>query len=140
MYRDNMESFLLQKCEDEGIRVTFVEDYSFNTPSLSYPKLKRIFINTANDDSCFELAHEMSHMVHTESDLLYTATFTAKQKIEAEANAYAIELMASYHFQDAEAEHADVDAFMKCYKIPSFLRDQCFDVVKNMYMKEFSLN
>lgn len=135
-----MESFLLQKCENEGIRVTFVEDYSFNTPSLSYPKLKRIFINTANDDSCFELAHEMSHMVHKESDLLYTATFAAKQKIEAEANTYAIELMASYHFQDVEAEHADVDTFMKCYKIPSFLRDQCFDVVKNMYMKEFSLN
>lgn len=135
-----MESFLLQKCENEGIRVTFVEDYSFNTPSLSYPKLKRIFINTANDDNCFELAHEMSHMVHTENDLLYTATFTAKQKIEAEANTYAIELMASYHFQDVEVEHVDVDAFMKCYKIPSFLRDQCFDVVKNMYMKEFSLN
>lgn len=136
-----MVDFLISECVKNNIRVTFLEDYNEGTPSLCFPEHNQIFINKANGNVCFELAHELTHVLYnTNCDLLYTATFTAKQKIEAEANAYAIELMASYHFQDVEAEHADVDAFMKCYKIPSFLRDQCFDVVKNMYMKEFSLN
>lgn len=85
-----------------------------------------------NDYQPFKMAHEVAHMLTETKDSAVLYLTYSKASIEGNANRLAIKLLARYYFEDLDKEKYNVDRFMKCYQIPSYLRDYCIKAIRGI--------
>lgn len=93
-----------------------------------WPDLNAIVINEdllSSNDVNFAIAHELSHALekHYEISALYSASFSSRSKIEAEANISAIKILIEVYLEENEMDFSQLNSvkFMEYYGINSSL-------------------
>ncbi|MFD1485331.1 ImmA/IrrE family metallo-endopeptidase [Lacticaseibacillus baoqingensis] len=131
---DEIFSRLLDYAAIYDIEVGFEDRLSPNTPCTADSKTRRILINLnwhIPRQLPFQLAHEITHILNGDSNLLY---FTpSKTGIEGDANSGAICLLVPMYFENVDPSLARVDEFMSFFAISPNMRDICSGAIKGFY-------
>ena len=118
----------------KSITVRFDNSLSPVTPSASDSATRRIIINENWHDQQqlpFQFAHEIAHVLHGDSTVLY---FTpSKAGIEGLANRGAVKLLVPLYFAETEPCNVNLWQFMTDLAIPEWLADDTEHLINDAY-------
>lgn len=113
------------KLDELGIDLIFEK---MDRRGFYWPEMEAIVVNEDllyTNDVNFAIAHELSHAIekHFEISALYTASFSSRSKIEAEANISAIKILIEVYLEENDLEFSQLNSlkFMEYYGISNSL-------------------
>ena len=73
----------------------------------------------------FQLAHEISHVIHGDKGDIYYyhACYTGKESVEYKANVGAVKLLVPFFCQETDKENVSSANFMVAFRVPEYLTD-----------------
>ena len=85
----------------------------------------------------FQLAHEMSHVIHGDKGdvYYYHACFTGKESVEYKANVGAVKLLIPFYCQDTDIQCVNSANFMEAFHVPHYLSSVVSEEIKKYYAK-----
>ena len=85
----------------------------------------------------FQLAHEISHVIHGDKGdvYYYHACFTGKESVEYKANVGAVKLLIPFYCQDTDIQCVNSANFMEAFHVPHYLSCVVSEEIKNYYAK-----
>ena len=85
----------------------------------------------------FQLAHEISHVIHGDKGdvYYYHACFTGKESVEYKANVGAVNLLIPFYCQDTDIQCVNSANFMEAFHVPHYLSSVVSEVIKKYYAK-----
>ena len=83
----------------------------------------------------FQLAHEISHVIHGDKGdvYYYHACFTGKESVEYKANVGAVKLLIPFYCQDTDIQCVNSANFMKAFHVPHYLSSIVSEEIKKYY-------
>lgn len=122
---ERVSTRLKLKLDELGIDLIFRR---MDRRGFYWPSMNAIVVNEDllyKNDVNFAIAHELSHALekHYEISALYSASFSSRSKIEAEANISAIKILVEVYLEENEMEFNQVNSlkFMEYYGISNSL-------------------
>lgn len=119
---------------DNKIIVQVEDSLSPLTPSVSDSATRRVMINAnwhIRAQLPFHLAHEISHVLNGDSNVLY---FTpSKDGIEGQANRDAVALLVPLYFAETDQEDANVQRFVDAFHIPESMYEWALESINQYY-------
>ena len=127
--------YLLEKAREYHIDVKW-KYFSPTTPPGSSYEYRRVVMNLDwhnPKEFVFQLAHEISHVVHGDKGDIYYyhACFTGKESVEYKANLGAVKLLVPYYCRYRNKESINAYEFETMFKIPAYLNDVVINELKN---------
>lgn len=125
---------LLKLVKSLGLELLFV---NMERSGIYFSEEKAIFLsnNLLDENSDFEISHELGHCIekHEELSAYYNATDYSRRKLEFEANRIAIEILLFIwsNEYDFDKEQLNAVRFMEYYNIPWSLESCVRDTMKN---------
>ena len=103
---DEACDYLLEKAKEYHIDVKWKHFSPYTPPGSSY-EYHRVVMNLDwhnPKEFVFELAHEISHVIHGDKGdvYYYHACFTGKESVEYKANVGAVKLLVPFYCQDTD--------------------------------------
>lgn len=85
----------------------------------------------------FQLAHEISHVIHGDKGdvYYYHACFTGKESVEYKANVGAVKLLIPFYCQDTDIQCVNSANFMEAFHVPHYLSSVVSEEIKKYYAK-----
>ena len=85
----------------------------------------------------FQLAHEISHVIHGDKGdvYYYHACFTGKESVEYKANVGAVKLLIPFYCQGTEIQCVNSANFMEAFHVPHYLSSVVSEEIKKYYAK-----
>ena len=85
----------------------------------------------------FQLAHEISHVIHGDKGDIYYyhACFTGKESVEYKANVGAVNLLIPFYCQDTDIQCVNSANFMEAFHVPHYLSSVVSEEIKKYYAK-----
>jgi hypothetical protein len=85
----------------------------------------------------FQLAHEISHVIHGDKGdvYYYHACFTGKESVEYKANVGAVNLLIPFYCQDTDIQCVNSANFMEAFHVPHYLSSVVSEEIKKYYAK-----
>lgn len=85
----------------------------------------------------FQLAHEISHVIHGDKGdvYYYHACFTGKESVEYKANVGAVKLLIPFYCQDTDIQCVNSANFMEAFHAPHYLSSVVSEEIKKYYAK-----
>ena len=85
----------------------------------------------------FQLAHEISHVIHGDKGdvYYYHACFTGKESVEYKANVGAVKLLIPFYCQDTDIQCVNSANFMEAFHVPHYLSSVVSEEIKQYYAK-----
>ena len=85
----------------------------------------------------FQLAHEISHVIHGDKGdvYYYHACFTGKESVEYKANVGAVKLLIPFYCQDTDIQCVNSANFMQAFHVPHYLSSVVNEEIKEYYAK-----
>ena len=85
----------------------------------------------------FQLAHEISHVIHGDKGdvYYYHACFTGKESVEYKANVGAVNLLIPFYCQDTDIQCVNSANFMEAFHVPHYLSSIVSEEIKKYYAK-----
>ncbi|MDT2528572.1 MULTISPECIES: ImmA/IrrE family metallo-endopeptidase [Enterococcus] len=125
---------LLKLVKSLGLELLFV---NMERSGIYFSEEKAIFLsnNLLDENSDFEISHELGHCIekHEELSAYYNATDYSRRKLEFEANRIAIEILLFIwsNEYDFDKEQLNAVRFMEYYNIPWSLESCVRDTMQN---------
>lgn len=127
--------YLSEKANEYHIDVKWKHFSPITPPGSSY-EYRRVVMNLDwhnPKEFVFQLAHEISHVVHGDKGDIYYyhACFTGKESVEYKANLGAVKLLVPYYCRYRNKESINAYEFETMFKIPAYLNDVVINELKN---------
>ncbi len=125
---------LLKLVKSLGLELLFV---NMERSGIYFSEEKAIFLsnNLLDENSDFEISHELGHCIekHEELSAYYNATDYSRRKLEFEANRIAIEILLFIWSSEYDFDKEQLNAvrFMEYYNIPWSLEGCVRETMKN---------
>lgn len=125
---------LLKLVKSLGLELLFV---NMERSGIYFSEEKAIFLsnNLLDENSDFEISHELGHCIekHEELSAYYNATDYSRRKLEFEANRIAIEILLFIwsNEYDFDKEQLNAVRFMEYYNIPWSLESCVRETMRN---------
>ena len=129
-----VNSHLLKLVNSLGLELLFV---NMERSGIYFSEEKTIFLsnNLLDENSDFEISHELGHCIekHEELSAYYNATDYSRRKLEFEANRIAIEILLFIwsNEYDFDKEQLNAVRFTEYYNIPWSLESCVRDTMQN---------
>ena len=132
-------NYLLEKAQEYHIDVKWKHFSPITPPGSSY-EYRRVVMNLDwhnPKEFVFQLAHEMSHVIHGDKGdvYYYHACFTGKESVEYKANVGAVKLLIPFYCQDTDIQCVNSANFMKAFHVPHYLSSVVGEEIKKYYAK-----
>lgn len=125
-------SILEQKAKELKIEVGWLKLNRYTPPSASY-KYMKIAMNSNwhnPNETVFQLAHEIAHIINQDDCIaFYHASYASQERIEREANVEAIKLLVPIFFDMGYKRN--VIKFMQVFHIPNYLFDNVYKIMES---------
>lgn len=131
--------YLLEKAEEYHIDVKWKHFSPYTPPGSSY-EYRRVIMNLDwhnPKEFVFQLAHEISHVIHGDKGdvYYYHACFTGKESVEYKANVGAVKLLVPFYCQDTDIQCVNIANFMQAFYVPHYLSSVVSEEIKEYYVK-----
>lgn len=126
-------TYLLNFALEHKIGFDLIPELNPETPSFAVNSNRIIVINVSwhnQRELPFQIAHEISHVLNNDPDVLYSSSPASKTKIEAAANERAIDLLIGYA-NSVGLYHMDVYKFMEYFALPGNVKTTVIDKLEN---------
>ena len=131
--------YLLEKATEYHIDVKWKHFSPYTPPGSSY-EYHRVVMNLDwhnPKEFVFQLAHEISHVIHGDKGdvYYYHACFTGKESVEYKANVCAVKLLIPFYCQDTDIQCVNSANFMQTFHVPHYLSSVVNEEIKEYYAK-----
>lgn len=131
--------YLLEKATEYHIDVKWKHFSPYTPPGSSY-EYHRVVMNLDwhnPKEFVFQLAHEISHVIHGDKGdvYYYHACFTGKESVEYKANVGAVKLLIPFYCQDTDIQCVNSANFMQVFHVPHYLSSVVSEEIKEYYAK-----
>ena len=131
--------YLLEKATEYHIDVKWKHFSPYTPPGSSY-EYHRVVMNLDwhnPKEFVFQLAHEISHVIHGDKGdvYYYHACFTGKESVEYKANVGAVKLLIPFYCQDTDIQCVNSDNFMQSFHVPHYLASVVDEKIREYYAK-----
>ena len=131
--------YLLEKATEYHIDVKWKHFSPYTPPGSSY-EYHRVVMNLDwhnPKEFVFQLAHEISHVIHGDKGdvYYYHACFTGKESVEYKANVGAVKLLIPFYCQDTDIQCVNSANFMQSFHVPHYLSSVVSEEIKEYYAK-----
>lgn len=131
--------YLLEKAAEYHIDVKRKHFSPYTPPGSSY-EYHRVVMNLDwhnPKEFVFQLAHEISHVIHGDKGdvYYYHACFTGKESVEYKANVGAVKLLIPFYCQDTDIQCVNSANFMQAFHVPHYLSSVVSEEIKEYYAK-----
>lgn len=131
--------YLLEKAQEYHIDVKWKHFSPYTPPGSSY-EYHRVVMNLDwhnPKEFVFQLAHEISHVIHGDKGdvYYYHACFTGKESVEYKANVGAVKLLIPFYCQDTDIQCVNSANFMQAFRVPHYLASVVNEEIKEYYAK-----
>ena len=131
--------YLLEKATEYHIDVKWKHFSPYTPPGSSY-EYHRVVMNLDwynPKEFVFQLAHEISHVIHGDKGdvYYYHACFTGKESVEYKANVGAVKLLIPFYCQDTDIQCVNSANFMQSFHVPHYLSSVVNEEIKEYYAK-----
>ena len=132
-------NYLLEKATEYHIDVKWKHFSPYTPPGSSY-EYHRVVMNLDwhnPKEFVFQLAHEISHVIHGDKGdvYYYHACFTGKESVEYKANVGAVKLLIPFYCQDTDIQCVNSANFMQSFHVPHYLSSVVSEEIKEYYAK-----
>ena len=129
--------YLLEKAAEYHIDVKWKHFSPYTPPGSSY-EYHRVVMNLDwhnPKEFVFQLAHEISHVIHGDKGdvYYYHACFTGKESVEYKANVGAVKLLVPFYCQDTDIQCVNSANFMQAFHVPHYLSSVVSEEIKEYY-------
>lgn len=129
--------YLLEKAKEYHIDIKWKHFSPITPPGSSY-EYRRVVMNLDwhnPKEFVFQLAHEMSHVIHGDKGdvYYYHACFTGRESVEYKANLGAVKLLVPYYCQHRNSENINAYEFETLFDVPAYLNDVVIEELKRYY-------
>ena len=119
--------YLLERATEYHIDVKWAHLSPITPPGSSF-EYRSVVMNLdwhRPSEIIFQLAHEISHVIHGDKGdvYYYHACFTGKESVEYKANVGAVKLLIPFYCQEVERECVNSANFMQIFHVPSYLAE-----------------
>lgn len=127
--------YLLEKAKEYHIDIKWKYFSPITPPGSSY-EYRRVVMNLDwhnPKEFVFQLAHEMSHVIHGDKGdvYYYHACFTGRESVEYKANLGAVKLLVPYYCQHRNRENINAYEFETLFDVPAYLNDVVIKELRN---------
>ena len=127
--------YLLERATEYHIDVKWAHLSPITPPGSSF-EYRSVVMNLdwhRPSEIIFQLAHEISHVIHGDKGdvYYYHAYFTGKESVEYKANLGAVKLLVPYYCRYRNKESINAYEFETMFKIPAYLNDVVINELKN---------
>ena len=131
--------YLLEKATEYHIDVKWKRFSPYTPPGSSY-EYHRVVMNLDwhnPKEFVFQLAHEISHVIHGDKGdvYYYHACYTGKESVEYKANVGAVKLLIPFYCQDTDIQCVNSANFMQSFHVPHYLSSVVSEEIKEYYAK-----
>lgn len=131
--------YLLEKAQEYHIDVKWKHFSPYTPPGSSY-EYHRVVMNLGwhnPKEFVFQLAHEISHVIHGDKGdvYYYHACYTGKESVEYKANVGAVKLLIPFYCQDTDIQCVNSANFMQAFHVPHYLSSVVSEEIKGYYAK-----
>ena len=131
--------YLLEKATEYHIDVKWKHFSPYTPPGSSY-EYHRVVMNLDwhnPKEFVFQLAHEISHVIHGDKGdvYYYHACFTGKESVEYKANVGAVKLLIPFYCQDTDIQCVNSANFMQSFHVPHYLSSVVSEEIKKYHAK-----
>lgn len=131
--------YLSEKANEYHIDVKWKHFSPITPPGSSY-EYRRVVMNLDwhnPKEFVFQLAHEISHVIHGDKGdvYYYHACFTGKESVEYKANVGAVNLLIPFYCQDTDIQCVNSANFMEAFHVPHYLSSVVNEEIKEYYAK-----
>lgn len=132
-------NYLLEKATEYHIDVKWKHFSPYTPPGSSY-EYHRVVMNLDwhnPKEFVFQLAHEISHVIHGDKGdvYYYHACYTGKESVEYKANVGAVKLLIPFYCQDTDIQCVNSANFMQSFHVPHYLSSVVSEEIKEYYAK-----
>ena len=132
-------NYLLEKAQEYHIDVKWKHFSPYTPPGSSY-EYRRVVMNLDwhnPKEFVFQLAHEISHVIHGDKGdvYYYHACLTGKESVEYKANIGAVKLLIPFYCQDTDIQCVNSANFMQSFHVPHYLSSVVNEEIKEYYAK-----
>lgn len=129
---DDLITYLLNFAMSHGIGFETMPDAPSDWASIAVPEYRKIMLNFNWENKReipFQIAHEISHLLNKDNNVLYHASYCESAKHEAGANLSAIDILIGYYQANYGYDYITPELFMKQFGIPNKYEYQVEDRV-----------
>ena len=129
--------YLLEKAQEYHIDVKWKRFSPYTPPGSSY-EYHRVVMNLDwhnPKEFVFQLAHEISHVIHGDKGdvYYYHACYTGKESVEYKANVGAVKLLIPFYCQDTDIQCVNSANFMQAFHVPHYLASVVDEKIREYY-------
>lgn len=133
-YMEDAIGYLTNYASEHHITIKWAHFSPITPPGSSFEH-RSVIMNLDwhnQQEFIFQLAHEISHVVHGDKGDIYYyhACFTGKESVEYKANLGAVKLLVPYYCQHRSKENINAYEFETMFKIPAYLNDVVINELK----------
>ena len=130
-------NYLLEKAQEYHIDVKWKHFSPYTPPGSSY-EYHRVVMNLDwhnPKEFVFQLAHEISHVIHGDKGdvYYYHACYTGKESVEYKANVGAVKLLIPFYCQDTDIQCVNSANFMQAFHVPHYLASVVDEKIREYY-------
>ena len=138
-YMEDALDYLTDYASKHHIKVIWASLSPITPPGSSFEHRSVVMNSNWHNpkEFVFQLAHEMSHVIHGDKGdvYYYHACFTGKESVEYKANVGAVKLLIPFYCQDTDIQCVNSANFMQAFHVPHYLSSVVSEEIKEYYAK-----
>lgn len=138
-YMEDVLDYLTDYASKHHIRIMWASLSPITPPGSNFEYRSVVMNSNWHNprEFMFQLAHEISHVIHGDKGdvYYYHACFTGKESVEYKANVGAVKLLIPFYCQDTDIQCVNSANFMEAFHVPHYLSSVVSEEIKKYYAK-----